>query len=113
MLKYIKRRRVDEEEDSENKSKLSEPSRSKAEKGVADKKYSFTTTATWPWVLYGLEPKISSFHSALFAGKKLSNTAMVPAELSRHFTTNYREFSNKKMITSNDFWIHRTNNINF
>jgi hypothetical protein len=32
MLKYIKRRRVDDEKDSKSESKLSEPSRSKAEK---------------------------------------------------------------------------------
>jgi hypothetical protein len=32
MLKYVKRRRVDEEENSENESKLSEPSKRKAEK---------------------------------------------------------------------------------
>jgi hypothetical protein len=32
MLKYIKRRGVDKEEDSENESKLLEPSMSKAEK---------------------------------------------------------------------------------
>jgi hypothetical protein len=38
MLKYIKRRRVDEEEDRENESKLSEPSTSKTEKEVTDKK---------------------------------------------------------------------------
>jgi hypothetical protein len=38
MLKYIKRRRVDEEEDSENESKLSTPSTSKAEKEVTYKK---------------------------------------------------------------------------
>jgi hypothetical protein len=38
MLKYIKRRCVDEEEDSENESKLSEPSMSKAEKEVSVKK---------------------------------------------------------------------------
>jgi hypothetical protein len=31
-MKYIKRRRIDEEEDSENESKLSEPRESKAEK---------------------------------------------------------------------------------
>jgi hypothetical protein len=32
MLKYIKRRRVDEEEDSENESKYSEPRTDKAKK---------------------------------------------------------------------------------
>jgi hypothetical protein len=37
MLKYIKSRRVDEEEDSENESKLSESSTSKAEKEVTNK----------------------------------------------------------------------------
>jgi hypothetical protein len=38
MLKYIKRSHVDEEEDSENESKLSDPSISKAEKEVTGKK---------------------------------------------------------------------------
>jgi hypothetical protein len=38
MLKYIKRRRVVEGEGSENESKLSQPSISKAEKEMTDKK---------------------------------------------------------------------------
>jgi hypothetical protein len=38
MLKYIKSRHVGEEEESENESKLSEPSTSKAEKDVTGKK---------------------------------------------------------------------------
>jgi hypothetical protein len=37
-MKYIKRRRVDEEEGSENESKSSQPSMSKAEKETTDKK---------------------------------------------------------------------------
>jgi hypothetical protein len=70
MFKYIKRRRDDEEDDSENESKLSQPSTSKAEKEVTDKKeFAFTTTVTWPWVSHGLETKISRFHCALFQGK--------------------------------------------
>jgi hypothetical protein len=36
MLKYIKRRRIDEEEDSENERKLSQPRTSKAEREVTD-----------------------------------------------------------------------------
>jgi hypothetical protein len=110
MLKYIKRRRVDEE-DNENESKLSEPSTSKAEK-VTDKKLALTTTVTWPWVLHGLETKIarSTVHCLR---EKLSNTAVVPAKLRRHFTTNHSHLSSKKMITLNDFWIHKTNNAKF
>jgi hypothetical protein len=42
MLKYIKRRRK----------KISEPSTSKAEKEVTNKKIAFTTTVTWSWVLH-------------------------------------------------------------
>jgi hypothetical protein len=61
-LKYIKRRRVDEEEDSENELKLSEPSMSKAEKEMTDKKFAFTTTVNYPWVLHGLETKIAGLH---------------------------------------------------
>jgi hypothetical protein len=38
MLKYIKRSPVDEEDDSKNESKLSEPSTTKAEKEVTDNK---------------------------------------------------------------------------
>jgi hypothetical protein len=60
--------RVDEREDSENESKLSEPSANKAEKEVTDKKIAFTTTVTWPWVLHGVETKIARFHCVLFAG---------------------------------------------
>jgi hypothetical protein len=40
MLKYVKRRRVDREEDSENDSKLPDPSTSKAEKEVTNKENS-------------------------------------------------------------------------
>jgi hypothetical protein len=87
---------VDEEEDSENESKLSQPSASKAENEVSDKKIAFTTAVTWPWVLHGLEAKLARFHCALFAGKKLSITAMVPAKLSRHFTINHSHLSNKR-----------------
>jgi hypothetical protein len=39
MLKYIKRRHIDEEEDSVNESKLSELRTSKAEKEVTDKNF--------------------------------------------------------------------------
>jgi hypothetical protein len=69
MLEYIRRRHVDEEKDSENESKLSGPRTSKAEKEVTDKKFAFTTTVTWPWVLHGLETKVAHFHCALSAGK--------------------------------------------
>jgi hypothetical protein len=68
MLKYIKRRRVDEEEDSENETKLSEPSTSKAEKEVTDK-FAHITTVPWPWVLRGPEAKTARLHCTLFAGK--------------------------------------------
>jgi hypothetical protein len=63
MLKCIKRRCVDEEEDSENERKLSEPRTSKAEKGVTDKKILLYSEVTWPWVVHGLETKI--VHSLL------------------------------------------------
>jgi hypothetical protein len=43
--------------------------------------------------------------------EELSNTAMVPAKISRHFPTYYSHLSNKKIIASNDFWIHKTNNV--
>jgi hypothetical protein len=45
MLEIIKRRRVVEEEDSENKSKLSEPSTGKVEKEVTDKKFALMMEA--------------------------------------------------------------------
>jgi hypothetical protein len=68
-LKYVERRRVDGEEDSENESKLSEPITSTAEKERTDRKFAFTTTVTWTWVLHGLEAKIARFYCALFAGR--------------------------------------------
>jgi hypothetical protein len=53
-LKYIIRRCVDEEVDSQNESKLSEPSTSKTEK-EATKKFAFTTTFTWHgFYMYGI-----------------------------------------------------------
>jgi hypothetical protein len=68
-MKYIKRRGVDEEQDNEDGSKSSQPSTSK-QKELADKKFAFTTTFTWPRVLHGLDTKIARFLCALFAGKK-------------------------------------------
>jgi hypothetical protein len=111
MLKYIKRRRADE--DSGNEPKLSEPSTSKSEKEVTDKKIAFTTTCTWTRVLHGKKMKITRFQCAFFCGKKLSNPAVLPKKLSRHITNNYSHLSNKKFTTSNDFWIRKTNNVNF
>jgi hypothetical protein len=78
MLKCIKRRRVDEEEDSENESKLLNPSTSKEEKYITDKTIAFKRTVNWPWVTHGLETIIARFRCSLFA-EKISNTAMVPA----------------------------------
>jgi hypothetical protein len=69
MLKNTKRRRVYDEEDSENESKLSEPSTSKAEKEVTHKKFAFTATVAWPRALHGVDTKIARFHCALLAGK--------------------------------------------
>jgi hypothetical protein len=49
MLKYIKRMRVDEEEGSENESKLSEPNTSKAEKEVTDNKIRLYSDIYFTW----------------------------------------------------------------
>jgi uncharacterized alpha-E superfamily protein len=84
MLRYIKRRHVYEEEGSENQSKLSEPSMSKAEKEVTDKKvrvYKDSYLAMgFTWTGQKLPPSI--VHCLR---EKLSNTAVVRAKLSRHF----------------------------
>jgi ribulose-5-phosphate 4-epimerase/fuculose-1-phosphate aldolase len=64
------------------------------------KKFAFTTTVTWPWVLHGLEAKIARFHCAFCAGKKVSNAAVLLAELSRHFKLTTATYQIKKSITS-------------
>jgi hypothetical protein len=82
-MNYIKRRRVDEEEESEKESKLSQPTTSKAAKAVTDKIIApndshlgtgFTRT--------GDENCLLPLSAA--CGKKLSNMVMVPVNLRRH-----------------------------
>jgi hypothetical protein len=80
--------------------KLSEPSTSKAEKGVTDKKTAFTTTVT----LHKLETKIARFHCAFFAGKEYqirlwSGQGLV--DTSQLTTATYQ--INKILITCNYF----------
>jgi hypothetical protein len=72
-----------------------------------EKEVAFTMTVTWPWVLYGLESKISPFHCALFAGKNVTMTALAPAKLNQHFTTNHGHLSDKQLFTFNDFGFTR------
>ena len=45
--------------------------------------------------LHGLEKKSVHFPCVLFVEKNLANTAMVPAKLKRHFSTNHSHLSNK------------------
>ncbi len=61
------------------------------------KKIAFTVTVIWPLTLHGLAKKTIHFLCALFVGKKLANTAMAPAKLKQHFTTNHSHLSNKTM----------------
>jgi hypothetical protein len=96
MLKYIKGRHVDEEKDSENESKLPEPSASKAEKEVTDKKIHLYNDIYLAMGVTWTVDENCLLPLCIVCGKKLSNTAMVPAKLSRHFTTNYSCLSNKK-----------------
>jgi hypothetical protein len=60
MLKYIKRRCVVQEEDSENESKLLAPSTSKAEKEVTDKKFAFTMTVIGHWFCMAWRRKLAA-----------------------------------------------------
>jgi hypothetical protein len=111
MLKYVKRKSVDEGEDGGNESKLSEPSTSKAGKGIDKKSPLRQFLGQGFYTDWRRKLPASSAHCLW---KKLSNMATVLAKLSRHFTTNHSHLSNKKKpITSNDFWIHKTNNVNF
>ncbi len=52
-------------------------------------------TVIWPLALHGLEKKSVHFPCVLFVEKMLANTAMVPAKLKRHFSTNHSHLSNK------------------
>lgn len=57
MLKYIKRRPINEGEERRNESKLSELSTSEAGRKVTKyfKKWPFTMTVTWLWVLHRMQ----------------------------------------------------------
>jgi hypothetical protein len=93
MLKYIKRRHVDEEADSENQSKLSEPNASKA---VADKKIRLYNDSYLAMGFTRARDENCPLPSCIVCRKRLSNMAMVPAKLSRHFKTNHSHLPNKK-----------------
>jgi hypothetical protein len=110
MFKYIKRKHINEEEDSENKSKLSQPSMSKAEKEMTDKKLLLQHLLGHGFNMDWKQKLSASVVHCLW--EKLSNMATVPPMLSRHFTINHSHLSNKK-INSSNFWIYKTNNVEF
>ncbi len=96
MFKYLKRKHANGEEVSDEESQIPQPSTNKRK--VIDVKrnrlcsdsylaISFTWTGDedCPLPLY------------IVCGKKLANTAMAPAKLKRHFTTNHSHLSNKTM----------------
>jgi hypothetical protein len=96
MLRSVKRRRVDDEEVSENESKLSEPSTSKAEEKVIDKISPLQRQLLGRGFYMDWTRKLSA-SIVHFSREELSNTAMVPAELSRHFTNNPSHLLNKNI----------------
>ncbi len=94
MFKYLKSKHVSGEEVSDEESQIPQPSTSKGK--VSDVKknrlYSDSYLAigfTWT----GEEN--CPLPLCIVCGKKLANTAMAPAKLKRHFTTNHSHLSNK------------------
>ena len=94
MFRYLKRKHDSGEEDSNEESQIPQPSTSKGK--VSDVKknrlYNDSYLAigfTWT----GEED--CPLPLCIVCGKKLANTAMAPAKLKRHFTTNHSHLSNK------------------
>lgn len=94
MLKYLKRKHVSEEEDSENGSQLSQPSTSKGRE-VSDKKIRLYNDSYLAIGFTWTGEENCPLPLCIVCGKKLANTAMAPAKLKRHFTTNHSHLSNK------------------
>ena len=94
MLKYLKRKHGSGEEVSDDESQIPQPSTSKGK--VSDVKknrlYNDSYLAigfTWTG------EEMCPLPLCIVCGKKLANTAMVPAKLKRHFSTNHSHLSNK------------------
>ncbi len=95
MMKYLKRRRASEEEDSGDEQHLAGKSTSKVAKvGETKKIRSYNDT----YLAFGFTwtgEQNCQLPLCIVCGKTLVNAAMFPAKLQRHFTTNHSQLLNK------------------
>jgi hypothetical protein len=112
MLKYIKRRRVDEV-NSENESELSEPGTNKVEKEVTDKKFRLYNDSYlamgFPWT----GDENCPLALCIVCGEKTVRYGCGPGKVKSTLQQTTATCQIKKLITSNDFWISKTNNVKF
>ncbi len=94
MLKYLKRKHGSGEEDSDDESQIPQPSTSKGKVSDVKKNRLYNDSYLAIGFTWTGEEKCP-LPLCIVCGKKLANTAMVPAKLKRHFSTNHSHLSNK------------------
>ncbi len=94
MFKYLKRNHVSGEEVNDEESQISQPSMSKGKVGDVKKNCLYSDSYLAIGFIWTGEEDCS-LPLCIVCGKKLANTAMAPAKLKRHFTTNHSHLSNK------------------
>ena len=94
MLKYLKRKHGSGEEDSDDESQIPQPSTSKGKVSDVKKNRLYNDSYLAFGFTWTGEEKCP-LPLCIVCGKKLANTAMVPAKLKRHFSTNHSHLSNK------------------
>ena len=94
MLKYLKRKHGSGEEDSDDESQIPQPSTSKGKVSDVKKNRLYNDSYLAIGFTWTGEEKCP-LPLGIVCGKKLANTAMVPAKLKRHFNTNHSHLSNK------------------
>lgn len=106
MWKYVKRTRLAEEQEekstnveievSKDSDTMSKPSSSNEGREIVDtKKNRFYNESYLAMGFTWTGDENCPIPLCIICGKKLTNTAMVPAKLNRHFTTNHSHLSNK------------------
>ncbi len=94
MFKYLKRKHVSGEEFSDEESHMLQPRMSKGK--VSDVKKNHLCSDSY--LAFGFTWTKEEDYPLLLCivcGKKLANTAMAPAKLKQHFTTNHSHLSKK------------------
>ncbi len=94
MFKYLKRKHVSGDEVSDEESQTPQPSTSKGKVSEV-KKNRLNSELSGHRLYMDWRKKNCPLPLCIVCGKKFANTAMAPAKLKRHFTTNHSHLSNK------------------